>query len=118
MNINFYTKNFEMGEEVKQYTEDKLSKFMKFSKDSISASVKMERSKFQNNKDVFSCRVVLSIDGRDFTAEKSGSSTFEVVDSVEDALENIILKDKDQRVSSKRADDSYKTADINDLNIE
>lgn len=112
MNINFYTKNFEMGDQIKQYTEDKLSKFEKFSKDSINASVKIERSKFQNNKDVFSCRIVLSIDGKDFTAEKTGSNAFESIDSVGNAIENMILKNKDQRVSNKRSIDIDKNINI------
>lgn len=118
MNINFYAKNFDMGDEVKEYIEDKLNKFQKFSKDNIGADVKMERSKFQNNKDVFTCRIALSIDGKDFTAEKTGSTTFEVIDNVEDALENIILKDKDQRISSKRVKNIDEKIDLSDLNID
>ncbi len=102
MNINFYTKNFKLGDEVKQYIEDKLNKFTKFSKDSLSANVKMERSKFQKNKDAFSCRIVLTIDGKDFTAEKTGSNAFEAMDNVEEALENLILKDKDLMVSMRK----------------
>jgi len=112
MSINFYVKNFKLGEEIKKYVEDRLNKFKKFSKDSLSANVKMERSKFQNNKDVFSCRVVLTIDGRDFTAEKSGSNAFEAMDNVEEALESLILKDKDQRVSTRK-----KLKDVNKLDI-
>ena len=118
MNINFYTKNFEMGNEVREYVEDKLNKFAKFSKDNISADVKFERSKFQNNKDVFSCRVVLSIDGKDFNAEKTGSNAFEAIDSVEDAIENMVLKNKDQKISNKKSGKLDDVVDIDDLIIE
>ena len=53
-----------------------------------------------------------SIDGRDFTAEKSGSNAFEAMDNVEEAQESLILKDKDQRISTRK-----KLKDVNKLDI-
>lgn len=118
MNINYYSKNYELGDEVRKYIEEKLNKFSKFSKDSISADIKIEKGKRQNSEDVFIIRVSLSIDGRDFTVEKTGSTTFESIDSAEDALENIILKDKDQRISSRRFDGTKQDNNLDSLNIE
>lgn len=102
MNINFYSKNYEVGDEVKKYAEEKMEKFLKFSKVSLSAEIKIEKSKYQNNLDAFTVRLSVELDGRDFTVEKNGSTTFEAIDSAEDALENMILKNKDQRISSRR----------------
>lgn len=104
MNINFYSKNYEIGDEVKKYAEEKMEKFLKFSKVNMSADFKIEKSKYQNNADAFSVRISVKLDGRDFIVEKTGSTTFEGIDSAEDALENMILKDKDQRISKRRTD--------------
>jgi ribosomal subunit interface protein len=118
MNINFYSKNYEIGEEVKSYIEEKMNKFLKFSKDNISADIKIERSKHQNSLDVFTLRISLSIDGHDFTVEKTGSTAFEATDKVEEALESMIVKNKDQRISSRKNEGLNENFEIEDLNID
>ena len=114
MNVNFYSKNYEIGDEVKKYAEEKIEKFLKFSKISLNSEVKIEKSKYQNNIDAFTVRISIELDGKDFTVEKNGSTTFEAIDNAEDALESIILKDKDQRISSRRVNlDENIDSDIN-----
>lgn len=114
MNTNYYSKNYEIGEEVKGYIEERISKFSKYSndQDSIVANIKLERTKHQNGEDAFDISVELEIDGNGYFAEKTASTTFQAFDSCEEALNSIITKSKDKDVSDRRRSGGIKNIEL------
>lgn len=114
MNINYYAKNFELGEEVKGYIEERLVKFEKYSndKDSLLANMKIEKTKHQNDSDAFDMTIELEIDGNGYFAEKTAPTTFQSFDECESALNSIITKAKDKEVSERRRSGGIKEAEL------
>lgn len=114
MNINYYSKNYEIGDEVKKYIEDGISKFSKYANDvnNINASVKIEKTKHQNYDDAFNMTIELEIDGNGYFAEKSAPNVFKTFDECENALDSVIRKDKDKDISDKKRNGSTKEIEL------
>ncbi len=114
MNINYYSKNYEIGDEVKGYIEERLVKFEKHAKDAdnIIINVKLEKTKHQNDEDAFNMSVELEIDGNGYFADKSSSTVFQVFDECEEAINAIIRKGKDKDVSEKRRNGGIKDIEV------
>lgn len=114
MNINYYSKNYDIGEEVKGYIEERINKFLKYANDadSLRASIKIERTKHQNNNDAFSLSIELEIDGNGYFADKSSSTVFQSFDECEEAINAIIRKEKEKEKTDKKRSDSVREMEI------
>ena len=104
MNTNYYSKNYELGDEAKKYIEEGVLKFSKYANnvDSIKADIKIEKTKHQNSDDAFILSIELEIDGNGYFAEKSAPNLFKAFDDCEDALDSVIRRDKDKNISDKK----------------
>lgn len=114
MNINYYSKNYDVGEEVKGYVEERIEKFKKYADDadSLRASIKIERTKHQNNSDAFSLSIELEIDGNGYFADKSSSTVFQSFDECEEAINSIIRKEKEKDITDKKRNSSVKEIEL------
>ena len=114
MNINYYAKNYEIGDEVKGYIEERIAKFVKFANDadSILINVKLEKTKHQNDADAFDMVCEVEIDGNGYFAEKTAPTVFQAFDDCEEALNSIMGKEKDREISDKRRAESIKEIEI------
>lgn len=114
MNINYYSKNYEIGDEVKKYIEEGISKFSKYANDSesIKSNIKIEKTKHQNYEDAFILAIELEIDGNGYFAEKSAPSVFKSFDDCEDAIDAVIRRGKEKDISDKKRSVSTKEIEL------
>lgn len=114
MNTNYYSKNYEIGDEVKGYIEERIVKYQKYANDadSIVVSIKLEKTKHQNDKDAFDMSIELEIDGNGYFADKSAPTVFQVFDECDEALSAIVRKGKDKDISDKRRNGAAKEMEL------
>lgn len=107
MNINYYSKNYEVGDEVKKYIEEKVAKYEKYSLDNeLKSNVKIERTKHQNHEDAFSMTLEIIVNSKSYFADKDAVSIFQVIDECDSALNEIIRREKDKDISNKKRSES------------
>lgn len=116
MKVNYYSKNYEVGDEVKGYIEERIAKFSKYAVDaeSISANIKIEKTKHQNDLDGFDMSCELEIDGNGYFAEKTAPTTFQAFDECENALSSIIRKGKDKEISDRRKHSGLEDVEVDE----
>jgi len=114
MNTNYYSKNYEIGDEVKGYIEERIAKFAKYADDvdSIIVNIKLEKTKHQNDKDAFDMSIELEIDGNGYFADKSAPTVFQVYDECDEALSAIVRKGRDKDISEKRRNGAIKEIEL------
>ncbi len=107
MSINYYSKNYEIGDEVKGYIEEKIEKYNKYSTDGeVKANIKIEKTKHQNHEDAFNMTLEIILNGRNYFADKDAVSVFQVIDECDGALNEIIRREKDKNLSDKKRSES------------
>ena len=95
MKIDFNTRKYELGEDIKKYVEKKIKKLEKKLprkvRDTVHAKVLLSENS-QKNKDRFSCEVRIHLPNQEIVVEEATINMFAAVDIVESKLRNQISK--------------------------
>ncbi len=104
MNISIRSKNFELNDSIKAYTEEKVARLQRYfdQVDSAEVTLKVEKNKsIENNHRV---EVTLRANGQSIRAEEATVSMYSSIDVVVEKLERQLKKFKRRLYSSLRKD--------------
>ncbi len=107
MNINVKGTRIRLTEADQAYIEDKVNSLGKLLKDSDKVFVEAEVDKKHKNGEIF--RVEVSVNPPKYYAESFGTSFYEAMDLAVPKIKEQLARQKDKKVSSRRAKKSIRS---------